>query len=90
MQPKMLCQSCTMPIDNVTDRGTEKDGSYNNEYCKYCYGDGAFLNPELTLDQMKSRITKQMKKRNLPYEILQQSLTMVSNLKRWEKNKRRK
>jgi hypothetical protein len=85
MQSKMLCQSCTMPIDNETDRGTEKDGSYSNHYCKYCYQHGEFLNPEITLDQMKSTITEQMKKRNLPVEIVQQSLNMVSNLKRWKK-----
>jgi len=27
MQPQKVCQSCTMPIDNTEDRGTEKDGS---------------------------------------------------------------
>lgn len=43
MTPKLFCQSCTMPTDNEADRGTEKDGSKNSEYCKYCYKDGAII-----------------------------------------------
>jgi len=85
MPPKMFCQSCTMPIDNEIDRGTEKDGSYSNEYCKYCYRHGVFINPEMTLGEMKSVITEQMQNRKIPEVILQQSLTILPGLKRWKK-----
>ena len=41
---KLICQCCGMPLsDEVTSR--EKDGSFNEEYCKWCYADG-----EYTLD----------------------------------------
>ena len=83
MEPKVFCQSCTMPIDNVADRGTEKDGSKSNEYCKYCYQNGAFINPDMSFDEMKSLVITQMEKMNLPANIIQNSVRSLANLKRW-------
>lgn len=85
MQPAKFCQSCTMPIDNPEDRGIEKDGSKSDDYCKYCYQDGAILNPEMTLDEMKTIVTTQMRKMNLPEQLIQQSHSMLPGLKRWKK-----
>lgn len=84
MEPKLFCQSCTMPIDKVEDRGTEKDGSKSNEYCKYCYQNGKFTDPGMTLEKMKSNVITQMKQRSFPLEILQRSLEMLPGLKRWK------
>jgi hypothetical protein len=37
------CQSCAMPMGKGIDLyGTEKDGSKNSDYCKYCYENGEF------------------------------------------------
>ena len=83
MEPKVFCQSCTMPIDNVADRGTEKDGSKSSEYCKYCYQNGAFINPGMSFEEMKSLVVDQMKKMNLPPDIIQNSVRSLPNLKRW-------
>ena len=83
MEPKIFCQSCTMPIDNVADRGTEKDGSKSSEYCKYCYQNGAFINPDMSFDEMKSLVITQMEKMNLPADIIQNSVRSLPNLKRW-------
>ncbi|MDP4261314.1 MAG: zinc ribbon domain-containing protein [Bacteroidota bacterium] len=85
MEPKIFCQSCTMPIDNMEDRGTEKDGSKSSEYCKYCYQHGSFTDPGMTLDKMKNIVTTQMQKMNLPASLLQQSLDYLPRLKRWQK-----
>lgn len=85
--PKLICQSCTMPIDNEADAGTEKGGSKSTKYCKYCYQDGVLVNPEMTLPQMEELITTQMKKMNLPESIIQNSLSMLPRLKRWQKEK---
>jgi len=37
------CQSCGMPM-GATDEmfGTNSDGSKNEDYCKYCFENGAF------------------------------------------------
>ena len=83
MEPKLFCQSCTMPIDNIADRGTEKDGSKSNEYCKYCYENGALVNPKMTLEEMKSLVITQMKKMNLPPGIIEKSIESLPYLKRW-------
>ena len=83
MEPKLFCQSCTMPIDSLADRGTEKDGSKNNEYCKYCYQDGALVNPEMTFEEMKSLVITQMKKMELPPAIIEKSVKSLPYLKRW-------
>ena len=72
-----------MPIDNVADRGTEKDGSKSNEYCKYCYQNGAFINPDMSFDEMKSLVITQMEKMNLPADIIQNSVRSLPDLKRW-------
>lgn len=85
MDPKMFCQSCTMPIDNPADRGTEKDGSKNGEYCKYCYQNGAFTTPGMSFEEMKSIVVTQMKKMNMPDSIIEKSKEMLPHLKRWSK-----
>lgn len=36
-----FCQSCGMPLTEEI-LGTNADQSKNNEYCIYCYKDGAF------------------------------------------------
>lgn len=38
---KLICQCCGMPIDD-TILGRDKDGSLNEEYCKWCYADGTY------------------------------------------------
>ena len=35
-----ICQSCGMPIADDKLLGTNKDGSINKDYCKYCYQNG--------------------------------------------------
>lgn len=83
MEPKLFCQSCTMPIDNIADRGAEKDGSKSGEYCKYCYQNGALINPSMTFDEMKSLVITQMKKMNLPPATIEKSVKSLPYLKRW-------
>ena len=85
MEPKLLCQSCTMPIDNLADRGTERDGSKSSEYYKYCYQNGAMVNPGMTLEEMKALVITQMKKMNLPPAIIEASVKSLPYLKRWRK-----
>lgn len=47
-----FCQSCGMPLGNDIDvYGTEKDGSQNNDYCRYCYENGSFT-ANCTMDEM--------------------------------------
>ena len=39
---QLICQCCGIPLDDsATSR--EPDGSFNEEYCKWCYADGKFV-----------------------------------------------
>ena len=39
---KLICQCCGMPLDDSTT-SKEKDGAFNEEYCKWCYADGEYM-----------------------------------------------
>ncbi|HBI60555.1 MAG TPA: transcriptional regulator [Lachnospiraceae bacterium] len=46
------CQSCGMPMGNTNEMyGSNKDGSKNEDYCKYCFENGAFTS-DCTMDEM--------------------------------------
>lgn len=47
-----VCQSCGMPLEKDEHFGTEKDGSKSSDYCTYCYQNGAFVSPDMTMAQM--------------------------------------
>ena len=38
---ELICQCCGMPLKD-SDISKETDGSFNEEYCKWCYADGNF------------------------------------------------
>ncbi|MBE6113588.1 MAG: helix-turn-helix domain-containing protein [Erysipelotrichaceae bacterium] len=39
---KLICQCCGMPLeDSIISK--EKDGFFNEEYCKWCYADGEYM-----------------------------------------------
>jgi hypothetical protein len=83
MDTEKYCQSCCMPLDYDHVLGTESDGSPSHEYCKYCYQNGAFINPEMTLDEMKAMDRRQMELRHIPEGVIAMTLAMLPALKRW-------
>ena len=38
---QLICQCCGMPLDDASI-GRNKDGSLNEDYCKWCYADGTY------------------------------------------------
>ena len=38
---KLICQCCGMPLEDEMI-GRNKDGSFNEDYCKWCYADGTY------------------------------------------------
>jgi hypothetical protein len=83
MENKTFCQSCGMPLDKPELLGTEKDGSKSHEYCLYCYQDGAFINPDMTLPEMKTLVKEQMEKMKIDTGIIDMAVNSLPNLKRW-------
>ncbi|MGN0675481.1 MAG: zinc ribbon domain-containing protein, partial [Oscillospiraceae bacterium] len=39
---QLICQCCGMPLDDSLI-SKETDGTFNEEYCKWCYSDGNFV-----------------------------------------------
>lgn len=40
---QLICQCCGMPLNEDAFISWEKDGSYNEDYCKWCYAEGKFV-----------------------------------------------
>lgn len=51
MEEMIFCQCCGMPLQAMSDHGTEADGTASADYCAYCYKDGAFTQ-ECTMEEM--------------------------------------
>ena len=78
-----ICQSCGMPITSNEVLGTNKDGSINQDYCKYCYIDGDFID-KVTMEEyieMCSKYGSQAGMTNEEMRIYCQEL--FPTLKRW-------
>ncbi len=39
-------------MDSEDDFGTEADGALSDDYCTHCYQNGAFTEPDITIDGM--------------------------------------
>lgn len=85
-----FCQSCGMPL-NDENRGTNADGSKNEDYCMYCYQNGKFTN-DCTMDEMiefcaqfVDEVNKNMPKPMTKDEYKDMMRQYFPMLKRWKK-----
>jgi len=83
MKINSYCQSCGMPLGNEEVKGTEHDGLKNNEYCKHCYENSGFKNPQMNLEEMKNKVKNKMEKMNHPSYLIQKAVNILPVLKRW-------
>jgi radical SAM superfamily enzyme len=84
MDQKIRCQSCGMPLQKGFF-ATNEDGSENREYCPFCFQNGRFTEPDLTLEQMIQKSVNYMStKLNFSREEAEKlSRDIIPNLKRW-------
>jgi hypothetical protein len=80
-----FCQSCAMPMVKPDDFGTNTDRSKSKEYCHYCYQNGKFTEPDLTMEQMIEKCAGLMKQMQIPEAAIEQTKTSIPMLKRWVK-----
>jgi len=86
MQEK-FCESCGMPMGETDEMyGTEASGSKSMDYCKNCYDNGAFTNPNATLDETIEFVAAIMEKDFgfSPEDAKEQCRAGIPNLKRWK------
>ena len=84
MEHIQFCQSCSMPLNRPEMAGTEKDGTPSKDYCRYCYQNGEFTTPSMTLEEMKVLVEKEMEKRHISVDLIQQAVVSLPYLKRWK------
>lgn len=79
-----FCQSCAMPMNGEELHGTLSGGAKTGEYCIYCYEDGAFKNPDQTMEGMIEDCIPFMTEQGMPEPEARKLMeTQLPLLKRW-------
>ena len=82
-----ICQSCGMPITSKDLFGTNKNGSLNSDYCKYCYLDGEFID-NVTMDEYINMCSEYSEQAGMTNEEMKDFCTkLFPTLKRWQNRK---
>ncbi|MEI7689459.1 MAG: zinc ribbon domain-containing protein [Candidatus Saccharibacteria bacterium] len=84
------CQSCGMPLqtEKAGDcRGTEKNGDKSEKWCKLCYVDGKFIDPDCTLDQMIVIVDNALKEQGSRRLMRWMARKQLPTLERWKTQK---
>ena len=64
--------------------GTEADGSKNLMFCSYCYQEGAFTEPDMTVDEMQAFVKAKMKEMGFPGFLGGFFTRGIPKLERWK------
>ena len=84
LSEKKICQSCGMPMRNQADFGTNIDNSRNDEYCHYCFSQGEFTDPGITMEEKITKIITLAEKIGMPKEEASKlANATIPKLKRW-------
>lgn len=79
---KLICQCCGMPLED-SSISKEVDGSFNEEYCKWCYSDGNFV--YTSLEELTDFLVGHMSNEQFPPEQMRDYLNkMLPTLKHWK------
>lgn len=79
---KLICQCCGMPLeDSLISK--ESDGSFNEEYCKWCYNEGEFAYS--SLEELIDFLVGHMSNDKFPPEQVRAYLSeMLPTLNYWK------
>lgn len=79
---QLICQCCGMPLDD-SSISKETDGSFNEEYCKWCYTDGKFVYS--CKEQLIDFLVEHMANENWPAEQVRAHLEeLIPKLNHWK------
>jgi len=75
-------------MNNPAEHGKNKDASLNDKYCCFCFKEGAFTSPNLSLQQMTDRLVLMASKMGLTEkQARERASEKLPKLERWRKNK---
>lgn len=80
-----ICQSCGLPLRNEEDCGTNADNSRNETYCHFCYQNGTFTKPDLTLEKQSERLIEIAVASGMSQTEAEEKAKQLGNLERWKK-----
>lgn len=73
-----------MPITSDSQLGTNLDGSKNEDYCKYCYQDGEFID-KVSMEEYIEMCSKYGSQAGMTNEEMKLHCeTLFPTLKRWK------
>ena len=82
---KLICQCCGMPLDD-TSISKEPDGTFQEDYCKWCYSDGKFV--YTNLEELTDFLVEHMSSENWPPEQARTYFeAQLPTLKHWRPKK---
>ncbi len=84
-QEGIICQSCAMPIHKQEYFGTDQHGRKSDMYCKYCFQQGHFTEPDIGVNGMIDKcVGFMMGSGVMPEQHIRETLSVViPSLKRW-------
>ena len=79
-----ICQSCSMPLKkDEKGGGTNADGSHSRMFCSKCFENGAFIHPDMTVDEMKLFVKGTLIKMGFPGFLAILFTRKIPRLERW-------
>ena len=83
---QLICQCCGMPLSEDGIISREKDGSFNEDYCQWCYADGHYTYSDM--DELIDACIPHMAKEGFTEEqaraYMKQALPQLDYWKRYE------
>lgn len=82
---ELICQCCGMPLDDGII-GRDRDGSLNEDYCKWCYADGEYTYSDMDelIDMCIPHMAKEGFSEEQAREFMKQKLPQLNYWKRYE------
>ena len=80
-----FCQSCGMPLMSEEILGTEEDGAASEDFCKFCYDKGNFVEEMTMEDMINFCAPKVAESHSIEIEEAKKQMEeFFPNLKRWK------
>ena len=83
---ELICQCCGMPLSEDGLISKEADGSFNEDYCKWCYADGTYTYDDMDdlIDVCVGHMVKESFTEDQARVYLKQTLPKLDYWKRYE------
>lgn len=82
---KLVCQCCGMPLED-SNTSKEKDGLFNEHYCKWCYADGEYMysNMDDLIDVCVKNMANEQYSEDEVRKYLHETLTKLDYWKKYK------